>query len=202
MVIVWFCCVHDLRKDPQVRAMHMDTDPETRPRSATVCSTHSYGKCDAHHSNDPVYYGCRYFCSSRDADRISCRSGRSSRVELRWAHVRGCRGNLGRTRRPWVQRYSRQVAGLRASRPSVPPRCRILRSPGRAGVQVGSIVMPLSPPRYLARRTGGTAPAPPVPGDGARVRAAERSGGAVDSTEGGDGLAVTGTAGVTSSSCA
>jgi hypothetical protein len=112
MVMVWFGCVRDLWEDLQVRAMLADTAPETRPRSATIRSTLSYVERDADHSNRPGYFGPRYFCSSHDVDRNSCRGARSSPAGLRSAHVRDCRGNLERTRRPGFPCYSGQVIAL------------------------------------------------------------------------------------------
>jgi hypothetical protein len=161
LVISQICSVHGLAEDPQVRAVYADITPETRPRSATERSTVRYGFCDADHRNGRVYFGPRYFSPSRDARRNSRHSGRSSRVKTRSAHVQEGWGNLGRTRRPVVPRYSGQVTvvgpasgrahgtGLRSWGPVV-----ILRAARDEGVQVGSIVMALSPPRYLTGRFG------------------------------------------------
>ena len=138
--------------------MYVDTAPETRPRSATPGSTAplrlpvmQITKADA------LISASRYFSSSRDLTAI--RGGAPARraVRTRSAHVREVRGNLARTRRPVVPRYSGQVAvsgpaGSDPRRgPGWPGPVVILRAGRDAGVQVGSIVMALSPPRYLAR---------------------------------------------------
>lgn len=147
--------------------MQADTTPETRPRSATEGSTVRYGSCDADHKSGRAYFAPRYFSSSRDTRRNSRRSARSSRVRTRSAHVREAWGNLARARCPVVPRYSVQVAviGPALDRPTARgPRWRgpvvILRAGWDAGVQVGSIVMALSPPRYLPGRrcAGGAGP--------------------------------------------
>jgi hypothetical protein len=182
LVIGQICSVRDRCEDPQVRAVQADTTPETRPRSATEGSTVRYGSCDADHKSGRAYFAPRYFSSSRDTRRNSRRGARSSRVRTRSAHVREAWGNLGRTRCPVVPRYSVQVAviGPALDRPTARgPRWRgpvvILRAGWDAGVQVGSIVMALSPPRYLPGRrcaggagpgrggpAGGTSSAPPA----------------------------------------
>jgi hypothetical protein len=138
----------------------VDLAPETCPRSATPRSTLSYTKCDADHGNGSEYFAFRYFCSPCDLDRNSCHGGRSSPGTPRSAQSSRYRGNLGRTRRRSPVRYSGQVPlwgdrvpgrsarGLAGETPRP-----ILRVRGDGGAQVGSIVMALSPLRYLLRST-------------------------------------------------
>ena len=130
MVIAWCGSVHGVEAELQVRATLTDAAPETCPRSATISSTLSYAKCDAHHSNHPVYVDPRHFCSMRDAGRISVPSpplaASATPVGARRDDVR----NLDPARRPGRRRYSALVETV-GRRPGAAP-SEDLRGP-RAG---------------------------------------------------------------------
>ena len=99
--------MHDLRKDPQVKAMQADTTPETSPRSATARSTQRYGRCGADHRNGRVYMGCRYFSFPRDAGRIRVLTA-ARRVREPGGRTSG---ETGATSDPLAARRSRVTPG-------------------------------------------------------------------------------------------
>ena len=144
--------------------------PMTRPRSATDTSTHSYGSGDADHSLPRAYFGLQYLLRARDPDRNSCTGGRSSRPRLRSAHGGAATGNLGCARTHTRQtllpagRTPRTSVSGDTWTPGPEAHAAILGPGGAARVHPRSIVMPLSSPRYLAGRPGGTASSlrPPV----------------------------------------
>ena len=120
---------------------------------------------------DALISAPRYFSSSCDIRRNSRRSARSSRVRTRSAHVREAWGNLGRTRRPVVPRYSVQVAviGPALDRPTArgPAVPESRRDPagwvgrrGAGGIDRDGTVTAAIPPRSPLRRGADLARAP------------------------------------------